>query len=76
MKIKITMKYDKYQRKYRLFRLVWTKGKGGDGKGYSGKLSFALRLRLFDYWTEWNGWQVTFLGVAIHKKLSYGGVIQ
>lgn len=44
MKIKPVFRWDEVSL-YRLFRLMWTRGKVGDGRGYSCKLSFALSTR-------------------------------
>ena len=75
MKFKPVMRYDSSQHKFRLFRLLWINGVVGRGEGYSAKLSVSLRPKWFDFWREFQGWQVTLLGVAVHKKKSYGGYI-
>lgn len=75
MKAKPVFRYDPTQRKFRLFRLLWTRGVVGDGKGYSAKLAVSLRPKLFQFQRDFNEWRVTILGIDIHNKLSYGGVI-
>lgn len=57
----------------RLFRLMWTRGTVGDGKGYSCKLSFAVRPTLFRFRREYGGWLLTLLGVRVHYERDYGG---
>lgn len=73
MRIKRVMRWDSIQRKLRLFRLVWNRGDVGGG-GYSVKFSVALRPQLFSFWEDWREWQLTLLGVSLHKQVSYGGI--
>ena len=75
MTVKNVMRYEPSGRIFRLFRLLWTKGKVGDGQGYSAKLSVSLEPKRFECKKEHNGWTVTICGVRLHKKISYGGVI-
>lgn len=74
MKLKRVFRYDPTARLYRLFRATWIRGTVGDGKGYSCKFSAALRLRLFQFHRELDGWLLTLLGVRIHFERSYGGI--
>lgn len=61
-------------RTLRLFRVLWTQGRVGDGDGYSAKLSVALRPSLFAVRREWQSLCVTLLGVSVHFERSYGGI--
>ena len=67
-------RYDDRQRLVRIGRAVWQRGKVGDGKGYSVKLSLGLRPRLWQFRREMFGVIVTALGVRVHYARSYGGI--
>ena len=58
---------------YRLFRVMWCKGKVGDGRGYSAKLSFAFVPWIFNVRRDWHEFECTVLGLRVHYKRSYGG---
>jgi hypothetical protein len=58
----------------RLFRVMWTRGTVGDGKGYSCKFSVAVRPTLFRWRRELGGWLLTLAGVRLHFDRSYGGI--
>lgn len=73
MTIKQVMRYDPRQRKFRLFRVMWTKGIVGKG-GYSTKLAVSLLPKLIGFERDFNEWRLTLLGISIHKKVSFGGV--
>lgn len=73
MTFKRVMRYEPAQRKFRLFRLMWTKGVVGKG-GYSAKLAVSLWPRLFHFERDFHEWRLTVLGISVHKKLSYGGI--
>lgn len=75
MTVKQVFRYDPTQRQFRLFRLLWTRGKVGDGESYSAKLAVSLRPKLFGFERDSNEWRLTVLGIDVHKKLSYGGII-
>lgn len=75
MKLKVVNRWDPSQRKFRLFRLLWTRGRVGDGRGYSAKLSFAVRPMLFRNLYSFDGWEVTLFGVCAHYCRSYGGIM-
>lgn len=76
MEYKIVMRLDAIQRHFRLFRLLWTKGKVGDGNGYSAKLSFGLIPKLFSYerLSQYDIALIVF-GLRFHYKRAYGGII-
>ena len=65
---------DPVGRLVRLARLVWQRGKVGDGEGYSVKLSLALRPRLVEWRREADGWLGTLAGIRVHYRRSYGGI--
>ena len=58
----------------RLCRLVWTRGKVGDGKGYSCKLSLGLQPTAFHFSREFKAIFLTILGLRIHFEQSFGGI--
>lgn len=66
-------RYDPSWPKLRLFRFVWDVGTVGDGTGYSRKVAFALRPRLFSWERSVHEWRLVLLGVEIHSRKSYGG---
>ena len=73
LRAKIVMCYDEIQGHFRLFRIMWETGTGGDGHGYSNMVSVAVHPKLFT-WTRCGGsWMVVIFGVRIHRKRSFGG---
>lgn len=58
----------------RLARVVWQRGRVGDGRGYSVKLSVGLRPKLFQWNCGTYEWALTFLGIRLHYQRSYGGI--
>jgi hypothetical protein len=77
MKFKLVMRLDRRNRIYRLFRVMWIRGRVGDGKGYSVKFSVALEPRIVSVRRNAIHWPdviVTILGVRIHYQRSYGGL--
>ncbi len=74
---KPVLRWDKTAKLFRVGRLMWERGTVGDGKGYSGKLSFALWLSkhgLCRCWKEeGRDWIVSILGLRFHYERSYGG---
>jgi hypothetical protein len=76
MRLKSVMRYDPTQRCLRLFRLLWTYGIVGDGKGYSAKLSFSLAPRIFGWHRESaDNWYLHLAGLRIHYLRAWGGLI-
>jgi hypothetical protein len=71
--LKRVMRYDSDNRMFRLFRIMWERGVVGDGNGYSAKVSLALTPRLFRWQREGDGWLLTFFGLRLHYRRSYGG---
>ena len=63
----------KAPRIYRLARVMWCKGKVGDGRGYSAKLSFAFVPRIFSVQRAWHEFECTMFCLRVHYKRSYGG---
>lgn len=72
LRFKRVLRLDTIQRHYRLFRVMWERGRPGFG-GYSAKFSVALTPRLLLFTRQPNGWLVTVLGVRLHYARSYGG---
>ena len=75
MKVKAGIRKHPYAARVNLFRIFWTSGDVGDGKGYSAKLSLGLCPSLFRWQSDFNEWCLTMLGIRVHKKRSYGGVM-
>lgn len=73
--LKLFCTWSPEERVLRLGRLVWDRGRIGDGKGYSAKVSLALAPRLLSWSREYWGLVVTFLGVRLHYQRSYGGAL-
>lgn len=71
--VKLFCRWDSDCKLLRLGRIVWHRGKVGDGKGYSAKLSLALSPRLFKVRREYESLSVTLLGVRLHYQRSFGG---
>jgi len=82
MRFKAVFRRDGIQGIYRLFRLVWVRGRPGfpaPGKahslGYSAKLSFALSKKPFGWSRTGNNWKLHVLFVRVHYCRSYAGVM-
>lgn len=83
MRVKSVLRYDPRpgNQKFRFFRLLWTRDKNIIGKkhgGYSAKLAIAIKRYpiLFKWQIGILGeWRLIFLGIDIHYRRSYGGVI-
>lgn len=75
MKLKPVFRYDPRQHKLRLFRLLWTRGTVGDGRGYSAKLSVSFVAYAFGWTREYFGWRVTVMGLQFHHLRAFGGTI-
>jgi hypothetical protein len=74
MRFKWVGRYDPTMRMVRLCRLMWERGRVGDGAGYSAKLSLALRPSLLGFSRARDEWFVTFAGVRVHLQRSFGGI--
>lgn len=75
MRFKWVGRYDPGARMLRLARVMWERGTVGDGKGYSTKVSVALRPALFAWnRTGYPEWMLTVMGVRLHVQRSYGGI--
>ena len=71
--IKWVFRYDKTSNMFRIFRLMWTRGVVGDGKGYSCKFSLGLLPRIWFFRRGFNEWHIIVLGFRLHYQCSYGG---
>lgn len=58
----------------RLFRLMWTKGRVGDGNGYSCKLTLGLYPCPFSWRSSGDEWFLYLGGLRIHFQRSWGGI--
>ena len=74
LRFKAVLRYQPNYTCYRLCRLMWERGKVGDGNGYSVKLSLALRPVLLSYSVTKIEWAIELLGFRIHYQRSYGGI--
>lgn len=76
LRFKRVLRFDEIQKHFRLFRLMWERGKPGvPGGGYSAKLAIGLRPRFFE-WERESGkaFLFTILGLRVHYSRSYGGI--
>jgi hypothetical protein len=73
MSLYTVFRYDPTWPKVRLFRIVWNVGVVGDGEGYSRKLAFALRPRLFEWRRGCDEWRLVVLGIEVHARTAWGG---
>jgi hypothetical protein len=82
MKIKKVFMYSRSDKKFRILRILhqvggkWTIEKARNGKWFSEKLSISLRKKWFWWVRSFWSYRLVFLGLEIHYKRSYGGVIQ
>jgi hypothetical protein len=79
MKLKTVFRLDAGNKLYRLFRLIWRRGRGpgvGAPDNYDASISFAICP---PWWAgfrrECDGWRLWFAGLRLHRETSYGGVI-
>jgi hypothetical protein len=74
MTLKLVGRWSPPERMLRLARVIWSVGEGpGMGRGYSAKLSVALRPSLLAFRRECDGWLLTVCGLRLHYQRSYGG---
>lgn len=73
-RLKNVGRYDPGWPKYRLARVMWERGRPGFG-GYSVKLAFALRPKLFEYISAYAGaaHRLCVLGCEVSYQRNYGG---
>lgn len=75
LQLKLVFRYDPVWPKFRVCRLLWTRGLVGFG-GYSAMLSLSFRplLWLLRYGAN-DEWRAVFLGMELHYLRSYGGIV-
>ena len=73
-RFKRVLRYDRKSKMLRAARVVWQRGKVGDGTGYSTKLSLALHPRLFSFHRDWSETIIVIAGIRIHHQRSWGGI--
>lgn len=74
MKLKPVFTWSSRERKLRLFRVLWERGKVGQaGGGYSAKCAVALVPKLWGLYCQIDEWRVTLLGLQMHYLRSYSG---
>ncbi len=72
-RFKWVLRYDPYEGKFRIFRILWSSGLDAMRKGwYSAKLSLSLDRRLFYFERNLFNWQITFFGIRLHQNKSFG----
>lgn len=75
LRIRWVFRHDEIQRHLRLFRVIWERGRVGDGEGYSAKLAVGLTPRLLGFHRDARtDFIVSILGLRIHYSRSYGGI--
>ena len=72
MKVKSVLRSDEW--KFRIGRLMWTRGTVGDGNGYSCSLSLALFPRLLAWYKSRDEWCLIVAGIRWHFQRSWGGL--
>ena len=79
MRLKTVFRYSPHEKLYRLFRVIWRRGKGpgvGAPNNYDAELTFALcRPWWIGFRRECDGWRLWFAGLRVHHEKSFGGVI-
>ena len=74
LRFKRVLRLDPYERKLRLFRVMWEANGGPGPNGYSVKVSLNLVPRLFAFKRERNDLRVALMGVQVHLHRSHSGV--
>lgn len=73
MRLVLVRRYDRAERKFRLFRLLWERGIIGHQGGWSSMFSVALQPS----WVGWSRglfeWHLWFCGIVLHYHRSFGG---
>lgn len=73
--IKLKWLFRSHEGVYRIARIIWQRGKVGNGKGFSAKLSFAFCRKLLLFCRDGrDGWFVILAGVRLHYLRAYGGI--
>lgn len=75
LRFKRVMRFDEDCRMLRIGRLLWERGERGEKGWYSAKLSLALWPKAFQWRTCHREWDLTVLGIRVHRKQAYGGII-
>ena len=74
LRLRTVFTYSPAEQKTRLFRLIWERGNVGDGNGYSAKLSFSVRPRLWECTLPRKcDWDITVCGLRVYYTRAYGG---
>lgn len=74
MKVERILTYSPEEAKVRVLRVVWTRGKVGDGAGYCSKLTFNIVNRIVGFERGFHSWRFTLCGLQMHYDRSYGGI--
>lgn len=73
LRFKRVLRFDPYERKLRLFRVMWEANGGPGPDGYSAKVSLNLVPKLFAIKRETFDLRIALMGVQVHVHRSYGG---
>lgn len=79
MRLKTVFRWDGGSKLYRLFRVIWRRGKG-PGVGAPDNYDAELTVAVCPPWRvgfrrECDGWRLWLFGLRLHRETSYGGVI-
>lgn len=75
LKFKWMRRYSPQEKVLRLARIMWQRGRVGDGKGYSAKFTISLCRRLLSFEpNRGSGWYLIAFGLRIHFQKSWGGI--
>lgn len=71
IKFRLILRWDDYQKKYRVFELAWCRGVYAKG-GYTAKLTLAICPRILGFKGSSQEWWFSFLGAQWHYRRYYG----
>lgn len=70
-KFRWILRWDSYQKKYRVFERAWCRGVWGQG-GYAAKFTLAIRPRVIGFKGTKEEWWLSILGTHWHYRRHYG----
>lgn len=71
IKMRWILRWDSYQRKYRVLEFNWYRGTYGKG-GYAARLTLSIRPRLLGYKQISDEWWLSLPGIQWHYNRHYG----
>lgn len=78
MKIKLVCRYSKYEKLFRVGRIIWRRGRGpghGFPYNYDAFFSLAIGLPRFRLDPSHAGWRLWLGPIRIHRHTRYGGCL-